>query len=189
MSNMQILFWGIVSYLLGSIPFGKIYGLKFKGIDIQKHGSGNIGFANACRVLGVKIGILVLMSDVLKSYLPIVAAMYFFNVSSVIILVMGAAAIIGHAFPVWLKFRGGKSIATGFGVTLAIAPQIAATGLGLYTISFYIFRKSAIASLIAASSLPLAAVLFRSDLVVYFLTFALFAIYTHRSNIKELFHD
>lgn len=183
---MQALFWAIPVYLLGSVPPGKIYGWYFRGIDIQAQGSGNIGFANACRVLGAKLGVLVLISDVLKSFLPLLIAKTIFGASQQTLLILGLIAVIGHVYPVWLNFKGGKGIATGFGVVLVLAPLLALIGLVVYCLGFAVTKKSAVASLLAAWSLPFLALVIQPDLVFFMVVFALFATYTHRSNIKML---
>src|SRR4051812_28575572 len=107
---VQILALALLGYLLGSIPFGKLLGLM-RSIDIQKRGSGNIGFANAVRVLGWKMAVLVLAGDVLKGCAAVLIANQYLSQTGV--LVVGVAALLGHVFPVWLHFKGGKGIATG----------------------------------------------------------------------------
>lgn len=189
MNIVQILFISAIGYFAGSIPSGKIIGHYYKKIDIQKHGSGNIGFANAYRVLGPKLGVAVLVSDIVKSFVPLTVAKFGFGASVSVLMIMGSAAILGHAFPVWLKFRGGKSVATGLGVILVLSAGIAIVGLLFYLIAFAITRKSAIGSLAAAWSLPATSVFFRTDLFVYCLALALFAVYTHRNNIQQLILD
>lgn len=181
---MQTIILVVFAYLCGSIPFGKIFGL-LKGIDIQKRGSGNIGFANAVRVLGWPLGVAVLVGDVLKGFIPVYIANNILGISGNQILLIGLAPIIGHAFPIWLKFRGGKSIATGLGVTAVISPVLAVCGILTYLIAFSVIKKSAPSSLIGTWLLPIYAVFTNPQLVNYFVILALFATYTHRSNIKQ----
>ena len=171
------------AYLCGSIPFAKIVG-KLYGIDIQKHGSGNIGFANTVRVLGWKAGAMVLPGDILKGTIPVLIATHFVGLNEV--LLVGLAAIVGHIFPVWLRFRGGKGVATGLGVTLVISPLAGCLGLLVYGVAFYFFRKSAPSSVIAACSLPILCLAYYPRYALFNFGLAAVAIWTHRSNIQQL---
>jgi acyl phosphate:glycerol-3-phosphate acyltransferase len=117
----------IVAYFAGSIPFGKIIG-NSRGIDIQKKGSGNIGFANSYRILGKKAAVWVLIGDVGKGLVPTLIGKAC-GLSINWIFVIGLITIVGHIFPVWLKFKGGKGIATGLGVLLALSWPLAIIGL------------------------------------------------------------
>src|SRR4051812_30895241 len=112
----------ILAYLLGSVPTGKLIA-SLHGVDIQKKGSGNIGFANVLRVVGRVPAAIVLTIDVLKGFVPVAIAQQILGASGV--QAVALLAIMGHVFPVWLKFKGGKGIATGLGVTLAISPVLA----------------------------------------------------------------
>lgn len=171
------------SYLCGSIPFGKIMG-RLYGVDIQKHGSRNIGFANAVRVLGWRPGLIVLGGDVLKGYVPVIIAQH--SLSGGEVLAVGAAALAGHIFPVWLRFRGGKGIATGLGITLALSPLLGALGLLLYLACVGIFRRSAPSSIIATLSLPLLCLAFEPRYTLFFAGLALVCLWTHRTNLRQL---
>lgn len=182
---MQLAFvLAVLAYLCGSVPTGKLLGLR-KSIDIQKHGSGNIGFANVVRVLGWRSGVVVLVVDVLKGFAPVFVASRL-GVEGAALLVIGLMPIIGHAFPVWLGFRGGKSIAAGFGVLLALAPLLALSGAAVYCLVFAVWRKSALGSLVGTWSLLVWAAALEPQLTFYVLLLALFATYTHRQNIREL---
>lgn len=174
------------AYLCGSIPFGKIAG-KLYGIDIQKHGSRNIGFANAVRVLGWKAGLVVLPCDVLKGSLPTLVAKQYLTTGHV--MVVAAAAILGHVFPIWLKFRGGKGIATGLGVTLAINPVIGVLGLLVYALGLVIFRKSAPSSIAAAWSLPFWCLAYGPQYTPFYSLLAVVIIWTHRNNIRQMIDE
>ncbi|HEX3082136.1 MAG TPA: glycerol-3-phosphate 1-O-acyltransferase PlsY [Candidatus Saccharimonadia bacterium] len=173
-----------ISYLGGSIPFGKVVGRHY-GIDIQKHGSGNIGFANAVRVLGWKPAVLVLVGDMGKGFVPVWIAQHF--VAFPWILVVAFAAVVGHIFPVWLGFRGGKGIATGMGVTLALVPSLGVLAMLVYLAGFGLFQKSAPSSLMSMWSLAMVGAVMRSP--YYFAFFGLLAVlttWTHRTNIREM---
>ena len=110
------------SYLLGSVPTGLWLGLKLRNIDIREHGSRNIGATNTLRVLGKKLGAITLAMDVLKGWLPVAAALWL-NVWDYLPILCGLAAILGHTFSVFLRFRGGKGVATSTGVFLGLAPM------------------------------------------------------------------
>ena len=119
----------ILSYLLGSIPFGVLIGKKFKGIDIREHGSKNIGSTNAIRVLGKKIGYLVFLCDVFKGMAIIILVKILAStgvwVTPIDELYYGALAIIGHSYSIFLDFKGGKAVATSLGVVLILSPLVA----------------------------------------------------------------
>lgn len=146
MSITTIIIWILCGYAAGSIPFGKIVSSRF-GVDIQKRGSGNIGFANVRRVLGWKAGILTLCGDILKGYVPALTALLITN-DQMVAYCTGLAAVAGHIFPVWLKFNGGKGIATGLGLVLALNPIVAAGGALVYIIACTARQKSSTASLL-----------------------------------------
>lgn len=177
----------VVAYLSGSIPFGKLVG-KFYGIDIQKHGSGNIGFANVVRVLGWKASPVVLIGDISKGFIPVIIAQYY--LSTYQLLAVALAAVTGHIFPVWLKFKGGKGIATGLGVTLVISPLLGGLGLLIYLLGFARFRKSAPSSLTAIWCLPLLCLAFLSSkYALFYLGLALLATWAHRNNIQQIIKE
>lgn len=180
---MAYIFLIILAYLCGLIPFGKIVG-KFYGIDIQKHGSGNIGFANVVRVLGLKAGLMVLPGDVLKGTIPVLIATHYLGLDQVFVVAL--AAVLGHIFPIWLKFKGGKGIATGLGVTLVLSPIVGCLALLVYVLGFVFFRKSAPSSIIAAWSLPLLCWAFYPKYALFYLVLAVVTIWTHRTNIKMM---
>jgi glycerol-3-phosphate acyltransferase PlsY len=181
--NGQFILLAIASYLLGSIPFGKIAG-NFYGVDIQKKGSGNIGFANVRRVLGWKAGLAVLAGDILKGFIPVVIAAHYLSVNQT--MIVAALALIGHLFPVWLKFKGGKGVATTIGIALAISPPAGLLAALVYLLSTAIFRISAPSSLIAVWCLPLFMLIFDSRYFWLFIVIALIIVWTHRTNIRQM---
>jgi glycerol-3-phosphate acyltransferase PlsY len=138
----------IITYLLGSIPFGLIISKLF-GKDIRKEGSGNIGATNVARVLGKKAGLLVLILDMLKGFLPIYIAKSIFDIKLVSLLAI--ASVIGHCFSIFLKFKGGKGVATAIGVLLALSSKTALIviifWLGVFLVSGYV----SLASMLSAS--------------------------------------
>jgi glycerol-3-phosphate acyltransferase PlsY len=138
----------LISYLLGSIPFGYIVS-KMKGVDITKVGSKNIGMANVFRNVGPVYGVIVLFLDAFKGFLPTFMAINY-KLLDYQVLMIGLASIIGHSFSVFLGFKGGKGVATSFGVFLAISPIISVIGLIIWIISVLITRYSSLGSILAA---------------------------------------
>lgn len=174
----------VAAYLFGSVPTGKLVAARY-GIDIQKKGSGNIGFANVYREVGKRPALIVLIVDMLKGALSALLIMQYVQSISLVVW-LAFAATIGHVFPVWLNFRGGKGVATTLGILLIALPVIGLLSLGIYAVILTLFRKFPLASLGAALGLPLLASFVETD-VVWFCTFlALFCFWTHRSNITTL---
>lgn len=131
----------VISYLIGSIPFGLLLGKAFKGIDIREYGSGNIGSTNAIRVLGKKVGYLVFLCDVLKGMLVIIILKILDSTgvwtTPIEFIFYGAAAILGHSFSIFLEFKGGKAVATSLGVVLILTPIPAIACLIIFAIILY----------------------------------------------------
>ena len=176
----------IVAYLLGSIPFGFVIG-KAKGVDIRKYGSGNIGTSNVARILGKKAAILTLLGDGSKGLIPVLLAKLFID-SDVWIVAVGLAAIIGHNWPIFLKFRGGRGVTTTYGAYLGISWLP-----GLLTILSWVIvtaktKKSSVAALISALCAPiLAFILGAAFPVVVFALIGTALIYIrHIDNIKRI---
>lgn len=141
------------AYLLGAVPFGLLIG-KLKGIDIRQHGSGNIGATNVLRVLGKPLGITTFILDALKGFVPSFVFPLLVQGAldpGVLSVLGGAAAILGHNFPVFLGFKGGKGVATSAGVLIGIAPLAALIGLGAWAVLFFSFRYVSLASILAAA--------------------------------------
>lgn len=185
----------VLGYLMGSIPTGIIIGKKVKGIDLREVGSGNIGTANAIRALGVFWGMVVFLGDVLKGTLPTLAALYLHKFVSIpasfqviFPLLVGFSAILGHNYSAFLKFSGGKGIATSFGVFLALDYRVALVGLLIWIISVAITKYSSLGSLLGALSLPFLLWAFKHpwEYVVFGFVSASLAFYKHRENIKRL---
>lgn len=181
------------AYLLGSVPFGLITGLKVKGLDIRKCGSMNIGATNVFRVVGKKWGITVLLLDALKGYIACVLPMFWgLNLAVPFQLFLAMSAILGHSFPVWLKFKGGKGVATSLGVFLAIAWVPTLITFGIWIICFTLTHIISISSLVAAVVFPVmiawcyAGTAELKFLLPISLVIAVFIFYTHRANIQRL---
>jgi glycerol-3-phosphate acyltransferase PlsY len=140
------------AYLLGAVPFGLLMG-KLKGIDIRQHGSGNIGATNVLRVLGKPLGITTFVLDAIKGFVPAFFFHTWFGATmdrEILSVLCGAAAILGHNFPVFLGFKGGKGIATSAGVLIGIAPLAALAGVITWAVVFFASRYVSLASIVAA---------------------------------------
>ncbi len=151
--------WIVVAYLAGSIPVGLAIG-RLRGVDLRNVGSGNIGATNAGRAMGRRWGLFVFFLDVLKAWLPVLLAslpMFLGERADVDLqlALTGAAAFLGHVFPVYLRFRGGKGVAVALGVTLAFSPAVAAAALVLYLQTLLLTRISALGSLTAVTAMGL----------------------------------
>lgn len=180
---------GIFAYFCGSIPFGKIIAWRFYGVDIQKRGSGNIGFTNMLRVLGWRAGLMTLFLDILKGFLPTFLALGLFGPNAAFFV--GLAAILGHVFPVWLKFHGGKGIATGLGVVAAITPLLALGGIIAYLLGCLLLKKSGLGSFVGSSFVALVGSFVYPQYMTAYLALLLIACWTLRSNLvgKHLKYD
>lgn len=176
--------WG---YLFGSIPFGKIIAQHY-GVDIQKRGSGNIGFANVRRVLGWKAGIGTLAGDILKGFIPALTALQLSH-SSTVAFIVGLAAIIGHIFPVWLRFHGGKGIATGLGVVAVLNPVAATIGSAVYLIGCVAFKRSSTASILGVFSVTTTAALISPQEAWQYILLLFVALWTLRHNLRGTVPD
>jgi glycerol-3-phosphate acyltransferase PlsY len=174
-------------YLLGSIPFGLLL-TKLRGVgDIRKVGSGNIGATNVLRTGRKGLALATLLMDALKGLFPVIFVGIWEPYLGVI---AGIAAILGHVFPVWLSFKGGKGVATSFGVLLAIAPLCALAGIVVWMASAFIWRYSSLAAIISGLSLPVFAIIFGSHQQIVITTFiAVLTIFTHKENIKRIIHN
>jgi acyl phosphate:glycerol-3-phosphate acyltransferase len=183
----------LVAYLLGSIPFGFIAGL-IAGVDVRKHGSGNIGATNTLRVLGKKYGYAVFIADVLKGFFAVRIALWLarFDASTAYFIGILAAffVVLGHSFPVWLRFRGGKGVAAAAGACLGLVPLATFIAVGVWLATFLIFRYVSLASIVAALTLAVAALFLGYANNPVLLTFtcliAALIILRHRSNIVRL---
>ncbi|WP_243300471.1 glycerol-3-phosphate 1-O-acyltransferase PlsY [Bacillus litorisediminis] len=175
----------IAAYLLGSIPSGLIVGKVFYNTDIREHGSGNLGGTNTFRTLGVKAGLIVTISDILKGTLATALAFWF--PSDLHPLLIGLFAVVGHMYPIFAGFRGGKAVATSGGVLLMYSPILFLVLLVSFILSLYITKIVSLSSMIAAL-VALAYSLFTQDipLILVVLALATFVIYRHRANIKRI---
>jgi len=175
-----------LAYLVGSIPFGLIVGKVFYGVDVRQHGSGNVGTTNVFRVLGKKAGVVVMVLDILKGYLPAALAAAFFSPWYAIFI--AAAPVVGHICSVFLKGSGGKGVATGAGVVLALAPLVFVICFATWIAIILFTRYVSVASLTVALMVPVLVILFRDPLPyeIAGVLVALIVWWAHRGNIRRL---
>ncbi|NPA14476.1 MAG: glycerol-3-phosphate 1-O-acyltransferase PlsY [Aquificae bacterium] len=183
---MEVLFV-LLTYLVGGIPFGYLLG-KLKGIDIRKHGSGNVGATNVARVLGKPYGVAVYILDFLKGFIPTYLAVKIYGLDSYMVTLVGLAAILGHMFSPFLGFKGGKGVATASGVLFGINPLL---GLAVLTIWFVIYKLSgyvSVASILAAfSAIFLVGMLgYPLNIIILVTLAAVLILVKHKSNIDRL---
>ncbi|MDA7027917.1 glycerol-3-phosphate 1-O-acyltransferase PlsY [Bacillus sp. CLL-7-23] len=175
----------VLAYLIGSIPSGLIVGKVAKGIDIREHGSGNLGATNAFRTLGIKAGSIVVVADILKgtlaAFLPVIMHI------DVHPLFAGVAAVVGHMFPIFAKFKGGKAVATSGGVLLCYQPLLFLTMLIAFFLFLYITKYVSLSSILTGLY-TIVYSLFTKDilLVAVVAILTVFVIYRHRTNIKRI---
>lgn len=177
---------GICSYLIGSIPFSYLIPKWIGKIDIRTMGSGNTGTTNVVRTLGMKVGVLAFIGDFLKGIIPALIGLLWLGELGGII--GGSMAVIGHCYPVWLKFKGGKGVATSAGILIVLMPDICILLLIGQFIIIALTKYMSLASLLSAVLLPLLAFIFsKSDQMTLFsVGLALFVIFRHRSNLFRL---
>lgn len=176
----------ITGYFLGSIPFGLLVG-KFAGFgDIRKFGSGNIGATNVVRKAGKFYGLLTLIGDGGKGALAVYLAQHF--ATPEVAIYAGCAAIIGHVFPVWLGFKGGKAVATSFAVWLMLDLQLGLLVLAAWLVTFALFRLSSLAALVAFILAPFIAYFTQQEMLLIFCSalISMLVLYRHKDNIKRL---
>jgi glycerol-3-phosphate acyltransferase PlsY len=186
----------LLAYLVGSIPTSVWVSKYFFGIDIREYGSGNAGATNTYRVLGSKWGTFVMVADMLKAIIAIKLAfflpeafdndLYLINLQ----LGLGLAAVIGHIFPVWANFRGGKGVASLFGMVLGIQPNVALCCVGIFILVLYITRWVSLSSILAGIAFPIFILLIFNEPEHLYRAFAimvaLMVVYTHQKNIGRL---
>ncbi len=190
-----------MAYLIGSIPSAIWVGRKFYGIDVREHGSGNAGATNVFRVLGKGPGTVVLLMDIIKGFLSVMLAYqmgYYFaeqgtqssQMTGFFPVAFGVLSVVGHMLPIFAKFKGGKGVATLFGVIIALDPRVAGLGLLVFVVVNIVTGYVSVGSLMAGLSIP---VLFLQvfgyrdvSLVVFSVSVGILIVYTHRKNIRRL---
>ena len=186
-SLSSLVLWCLGAFLCGSVPFGLLLvKLAGKG-DVRAHGSGNIGATNVSRVGGKALGILTLLLDILKGFLPVFLAKQL-GLGESILSLLALAAVLGHVFTPWLKFQGGKGVATALGVALAFRVAMVLPALGVFLVLMLAFRYVSLGSVMAAAALPVTLVWMGATPLVILLWFGivLVVILKHHENIRRL---
>jgi acyl phosphate:glycerol-3-phosphate acyltransferase len=178
----------IGAYLIGAIPFGLLFGKALGGVDVRGVGSGNIGATNVLRAAGKKAAILTLVADCLKGFIPVLLAAMLFS-DELLSVLSGMATILGHSFPVYLKFKGGKGVATSFGVVFAVAPGTGLVCLLAWAAAAVLWRFSSLSALLSFALYPLVTFFVHGDskpqAVLSLFVFGMIY-YRHRENIRRL---
>ena len=181
---MDIFLIGIICYLIGSIPFGFILTKIFLKKDIREIGSGNIGATNALRTGNKSVGYTTLILDILKAIVPVIYVKIFYQD---FLYIASLCAFLGHVFPIWLKFKGGKGVATYVGILFAINIYFGIIFTISWFVTFFISKYSSLSSLIGAASIPIyLSILTQFDQVIFFSIMFVLIFFTHRENIKRL---
>lgn len=193
-SAAQFAWISLAAYLAGSIPFGLLLGKLFGGRDVRQAGSGNIGATNVARVAGLLPGVLTLLLDAGKGAAAVWLAARFTEASALYMILAGLVTLIGHCFPVWLRFHGGKGVATGAGIFAVLCPLALATAIALWILMVIFWRYVSLASIAAAAAMPLLVYLLWAPrhappLAVSLGTLAAAAliIWKHDANLQRLF--
>ncbi len=188
----------LVAYIIGSIPFSYIFGMKFKKKDLRDHGSGNLGTTNAFRVLGKTIGIIVMILDISKAGLLVLLVKQnpeLLGVDMLHPMFYGFASVIGHIFPVWMKFKGGKGVASSFGIIIAYAPWIGLSLIPFFLFIIYISKYISLASTSTAlaTSITVFIMVFNGNNPLYDIEFFIVVIvssalifYRHKQNFIKI---
>jgi glycerol-3-phosphate acyltransferase PlsY len=178
-----------MGYFLGSIPFGYLLVRAFRGADVRTSGSGNIGATNVARV-SPALGVVTLLLDAMKGFGAVWAASVLFPGQPMIPFVAGFAAVAGHIFPLWLRFKGGKGVATGLGSFLMLTPKGIVLALVVFLLVLAVFRLVALGSIVASASLPVSAFLLREGQrptgIAMLAASALLIIVKHHQNIARM---
>ena len=181
---MDIFLIGIISYLMGSIPFGLLLTKIFLKKDIREIGSGNIGATNVLRTGNKTIGYITLILDILKAVAPVIYVKIFYQD---FLYIASLCAFLGHVFPIWLKFKGGKGVATYVGILFAINSYFGIIFAISWFVTFFISKFSSLSSLVGAASIPIyLLILTQFDQVIFFTIMFVLIFFTHRENIKRL---
>ena len=180
---MEVLIISILSYLMGSVPFGFILTKVFLKKDIRDIGSGNIGATNALRAGNKSLGYGTLFLDIIKAIIPVVYVKL--NYPDYI-FIASLCVFLGHIFPIWLKFKGGKGVATYVGILFSINLTIGFVFIGVWFFTFLISKYSSLSSLLGSLSVPIYLFFFTSQNLVFFLIMFILIFYTHRENVKRL---
>ena len=191
MPSYWIIIVVIFSYLIGAIPFGALISLKIAKIDITKRGSGNIGATNVAREVGLSLGLITLLLDLMKGFVPAYIFSRYFNTASYFemgLSVVSMSTLLGHQFSIFRRLHGGKGVATALGVFLAISPVPAIITLSLFIIAVYISDYVSMGSLLASAAMPPVLLVCGYPKIIIFtsLLMAIMIFLKHRDNIQRL---
>lgn len=182
---MEYVLFAIIAYLLGSIPSALLVGKIGFNKDIREHGSGNLGATNAFRVLGMKAGIIVTLSDILKGTVATVIPILFD--ASVHLLLIGLFAVIGHTYPIFAKFKGGKAVATSSGIILGSFPLLFVIMVTTFLLSLYLSKYVSLSSIITGVVTIIISLFYKDIVLIAIISFlTLFVIYRHKENLKRI---
>lgn len=182
---MEYVLFAIIAYLLGSIPSALLVGKIGFNKDIREHGSGNLGATNAFRVLGMKAGIIVTLSDILKGTVATVIPILFD--ASVHPLLIGLFAVIGHTYPIFAKFKGGKAVATSSGIILGSFPLLFVIMVTTFLFSLYLSKYVSLSSIITGVVTIIISLFYKDIVLIAIISFlTLFVIYRHKENLKRI---
>lgn len=192
--NFILIFALILAYLIGSLNFAIIISKIFKLSNPKHHGSKNAGATNMARVSGKKYGIIVLIGDALKAIIPMLICKIFLSFNESQLIYLGTAIVIGHLFPIYFNFKGGKGIATGFGFILALSPVSALFLLIIFGITLYLSRYVSLGSIMAAFFMPILTVIFNFDRltnlsIVVLCILSILLIFMHYENIQKIYNN
>ena len=180
---MDYIVTALISYLFGSIPFGYLFTKILLKKDIRDVGSGNIGATNVLRTGNKSLGYLTLILDIAKAVVPVIYIK--FNYPD-LVYISALCAFLGHLFPIWLKFKGGKGVATFVGILISINIYYALVFGIVWTLTFLISRYSSLSSLFASISIPIYLLIINQSNIIFFIIMFVLIFYTHRENIKRL---
>ncbi len=183
--SMDYLVFAIIAYVLGSIPSGLIVGKIGYNIDIREHGSGNLGATNTFRILGIKAGIIVVLADVLKGTIATLIPLLFD--ADVYRLAIGVFAVLGHTYPVFAQFKGGKAVATSGGIILGVSPLLFIMILCSFLVTLYLTKYVSLSSMITAIVAVIVSIFLKDiGLIVVTSALTIFVFYRHKDNIKRI---
>jgi acyl phosphate:glycerol-3-phosphate acyltransferase len=199
MNAWQTIAAAVLAYLLGSVSFAWIIAKRLKGVDLRGYGSGNLGATNAGRLLGRRWAVAIYLLDFAKGFVPVALLRWAWNdpagpAGVPVSLVAGLAAFLGHCFPVWHGFRGGKGVATASGVIVGLTPVVALIVFATHGLAILLFRRVSVASIAAAAALPLAQLVIRDGpsgdggrwTLGFYVVLAIGVISRHHQNIRRL---
>ena len=182
---MEYVIFAVIAYLLGSIPSALLVGKIGYNKDIREHGSGNLGATNAFRVLGIKAGIIVTLSDILKGTLAVVLPMWFD--APVHPLIIGLFAVIGHTYPIFAKFKGGKAVATSGGIILGSFPLLFVLMVSTFLLTLYLTKYVSLSSIVTGLVTIVLSLFYQDIVLIIVISFlTIFVIYRHKENLKRI---